>query len=63
MAADLVLWGARTPAHLAWHAAVNHALLVVKGGRVVHQAEGWSVADCAGASELDPSLGSSIPRT
>jgi imidazolonepropionase len=62
MAADLVLWGARTPAHLAWHAAVNHTLLVMKGGRVVHQAEGWSVADCAGRLEADPALGSSVPR-
>jgi imidazolonepropionase len=46
MAADLVLWGARTPAHLAWHVGVNHALLVVKDGRVVHRAEAWGAADC-----------------
>jgi len=46
--ADLVLWGARTPAHLCWHAAVNHALCVVKGGRVVHEAREPSGADCAG---------------
>ncbi|HET8725173.1 MAG TPA: imidazolonepropionase [Anaeromyxobacteraceae bacterium] len=46
MAADLVLWGARTPAHLAWHVGVGHALLVVKGGRIVHQAEAWAAADC-----------------
>jgi imidazolonepropionase len=45
-AADLVLWGARTPAHLCWHVGVPHALLVVKDGRVVHQAEGWAAADC-----------------
>ena len=25
-AADLVLWGARSPAHLCWHVGVNHAL-------------------------------------
>jgi imidazolonepropionase len=48
MAADLVLWGARTPAHLFWHVGVGHALLVVKGGRVVHRAEGWAAADCGG---------------
>ena len=63
MAADLVLWGAVSPAHLAWHTAVNHALLVVRGGRVVHQAEGWAAANCAGGRELDPSLGPSVPRT
>ncbi len=45
--ADLVVWGARSPAHLAWHLGVNHALLVAKAGRVVHQAEGWTAADCA----------------
>jgi len=45
--ADLVVWGARSPAHLAWHMGVNHALLVVKSGRVVHQAEAWTAADCA----------------
>lgn len=50
MAADLVLWGARTPAHLCWHVGVGHALVVVKDGRVVHQAEAWAAADC-GASE------------
>jgi imidazolonepropionase len=47
MAADLVLWGARTPAHLCWHMGISHALLVVRGGRIVHQAEAWSAADCA----------------
>jgi len=46
-AADLVVWGARGADHLCWHAAVSHALLVVKGGRVVHQAEAWGAADCA----------------
>jgi len=45
--ADLVVWGARSPDHLAWHMGVNHALLVVKAGRVVHQAEAWTAADCA----------------
>ena len=45
--ADLVVWGARSPAHLAWHMGVNHALLVAKAGRVVHQAEAWTAADCA----------------
>jgi imidazolonepropionase len=45
--ADLVVWGARSPEHLCWHAGVSHALLVVKAGRVVHQAEAWAAADCA----------------
>ena len=45
--ADLVVWGARSPAHLAWHLGVNHALLVARAGRVVHQAEAWTAADCA----------------
>jgi imidazolonepropionase len=46
--ADLVLWGATSPSHLCWHAAVCHALLVVKGGKVVHRAEPPGAADCAG---------------
>jgi len=45
--ADLVVWGARSPAHLAWHMGMNHALLVVRAGRIVHQAEAWTAADCA----------------
>jgi imidazolonepropionase len=45
--ADLVLWGARSPAHLAWHVGAPHALLVVKRGRVVHEGPA-PVADCAG---------------
>ena len=44
--ADLVLWGARSPAHLCWHAGVSHALCVVKGGRVVHEAGEPAAADC-----------------
>jgi len=44
--ADLVVWGARGADHLCWHAGVSHALLVVKAGRVVHQAEAWTAADC-----------------
>jgi imidazolonepropionase len=44
--ADLVLWGARSPAHLCWHAAVNHVLQVVKAGRVVHLAVPPAAADC-----------------
>jgi imidazolonepropionase len=48
--ADLVLWGARSPAHLCWHAAVNHVLRVVKAGRVVHRAVPPATADC-GAEE------------
>jgi imidazolonepropionase len=44
--ADLVLWGCGSPEHLAWHMAVNHALLVVKRGRVVHAAATGMAADC-----------------
>lgn len=44
--ADLVLWGCSSPEHLAWHMAVNHALVVVKRGRVVHEAASGSAADC-----------------
>jgi len=44
--ADLVLWGARSPAHLCWHAAVNHVLRVLKSGRVVHRAGEPAAADC-----------------
>ena len=43
--ADLVLWGCSSVEHLAWHMAVNHALAVVKRGRVVHEARGAAV-DC-----------------
>lgn len=46
--ADLVLWGARSPDHLCWHAGVNHVRCVVKAGRVVHEAGEPSAADCAG---------------
>ena len=45
--ADLVVWGARSPSHLCWHAAVNHVLHVVKSGRVVHRADPPAAADCA----------------
>ena len=44
--ADLVLWGCGSPEHLAWHMAVNHALVVVKRGRVVHTAAPGAAADC-----------------
>ncbi len=44
--ADLVVWGCSSPEHLAWHMAVNHALTVVKRGRVVHQAAAGAAADC-----------------
>jgi len=47
LGADLVVWGGRSAEHLCWHMGVSHALLVVKGGRVVHQAEAWTAADCA----------------
>jgi imidazolonepropionase len=44
--ADLVLWGCASVEHLAWHMAVNHALTVVKRGRVVHEALPGAAADC-----------------
>jgi imidazolonepropionase len=44
--ADLVLWGCRSVEHLAWHMAANHALAVVKRGRVVHQAVPGAAVDC-----------------
>jgi imidazolonepropionase len=44
--ADLVLWGCASPEHLAWHMAVNHALTVVKRGRIVHEAAPGFAADC-----------------
>lgn len=44
--ADLVLWGCGSAEHLAWHMAVNHALAVVKRGRIVHEAVPVSAVDC-----------------
>ena len=44
--ADLVLWGCGSPEHLAWHMAVNHALVVVKRGRIVHEAAPGAAVDC-----------------
>ena len=44
--ADLVVWGCSSVEHLAWHMAVNHALTVVKRGRVVHQADAAAAVDC-----------------
>ncbi|BDG06360.1 imidazolonepropionase [Anaeromyxobacter oryzae] len=44
--ADLVLWGCGSAEHLAWHMAVNHALTVVKRGRVVHEGTPTSAVDC-----------------
>jgi imidazolonepropionase len=44
--ADLVVWGCRSIEHLAWHLAVNHALTVVKRGRVVHVAPAGCAVDC-----------------
>ncbi len=43
---DLVVWGCRSVEHLAWHMAVNHAVLVVKRGRVVHEAAAGAAVDC-----------------
>jgi imidazolonepropionase len=47
--ADLVLWGCSSVEHLAWHMAVNHAMAVVKRGRVVHDAISGAAVDCRGA--------------
>jgi imidazolonepropionase len=44
--ADLVLWGCTSVEHLAWHMAVNHAVTVVKRGRVVHDAISGAAVDC-----------------
>jgi imidazolonepropionase len=44
--ADLVVWGCGSVEHLAWHVAVNHALEVVKRGRVVHEALPGCAVDC-----------------
>lgn len=44
--ADLVLWGCGSAEHLAWHMAVNHAAVVVKRGRVVHEATPGAAVDC-----------------
>ncbi len=44
--ADLVVWGCSSVEHLAWHMAVNHALTVVKRGRVVHEARPGTAVDC-----------------
>jgi imidazolonepropionase len=44
--ADLVVWGCDSAEHLAWHMAVNHALAVVKRGRIVHEAAPAVAVDC-----------------
>jgi imidazolonepropionase len=44
--ADLVLWGCTSVEHLAWHMATNHALAVVKRGRIVHRAAPGTAVDC-----------------
>jgi imidazolonepropionase len=44
--ADLVVWGCGSVEHLAWHMATNHALTVVKRGRVVHEALTGTGVDC-----------------
>ena len=41
--ADLVLFSTRDPEHLPYHAGVEHAALVIRGGRVVHDARSDSV--------------------
>jgi imidazolonepropionase len=43
--ADLALFATRDPAHLPYHAGVEHALLVLHGGRIVHDARGQPL-DC-----------------
>jgi len=47
--ADLVLFGCGSPEHLAWHMGMNHALLVVKRGRIVHEAAVGAAVDCRDA--------------
>lgn len=44
--ADLVLWNSTTLAHLPYHAAVNHAVLVLKDGHVI--ADRRSTVECTG---------------
>ncbi|HET7824228.1 MAG TPA: imidazolonepropionase, partial [Anaeromyxobacter sp.] len=44
--ADLVLWGCGSAEHLAWHMATNHALAVVKRGRIAHHAAPGTAVDC-----------------
>jgi imidazolonepropionase len=38
--ADLALFATRDPAHLPYHGGVEHAQLVIHGGRIVHDARG-----------------------
>jgi imidazolonepropionase len=45
--ADLVLWNAREPAHLAYHAGVNHIRSVWREGRLVAERP-WADAECDG---------------
>jgi imidazolonepropionase len=45
--ADLVLWNAREPSHLAYHAAVNHVRTVWRAGRVVAERP-QAALDCDG---------------
>ncbi len=40
--ADLVLFSTRDPDHLPYHAGVEHAALVIRGGAVIHDARGSS---------------------
>jgi imidazolonepropionase len=44
--ADLVLFAAKSADHLAWHAGVEHALVVVREGRVVLDLRGSLALDC-----------------
>jgi imidazolonepropionase len=44
--ADVVVWGCGSIEHLPWHMGVNHALTVVKRGRVAHEALPGAAVDC-----------------
>ena len=37
--ADLVLFAARDPDHLAWHAGIEHARLVIAKGKIISQTD------------------------
>ncbi len=43
---DLVLWATRDPAHLPYHAGVEHAALVVRAGRVCLDLRGELTVEC-----------------
>jgi len=46
MRADLVLFSATSADHLAWHAGVEHAEVVIQAGNIVHDRRGEAQASC-----------------